>query len=364
MKLISELRYSLNQHFNWNKARADCFVNMLLAVMVTRSVNLKKLACACISEAELSSRYRRLQRFFTQFKIDYDQIARWVFSLFFSTDKPCYLTMDRTNWSWGKKPINILTLGVVFKGTAIPIYWVLLNKKGNSRTAERIALIEKFTRQFGKACIAGLLADREFIGKAWFQWLLDESIPFYIRVKNNTITTNARGLNVDIPTLFHGLKPGEQRVIKGKRFIWGHHLYFAGLRLNDNRLLIVATSQSPKNAITLYGTRWEIETLFGCLKGRGFHVEDTRMTDQKKIKKLLVLLTVAFCWAHKTGEWQHALKPLKTKKHGRLAISLFRYGLDYLVEAILKLFYKPQLFKHCLKLLNNCTPLPPTGKIA
>ena len=46
--------------------------------------------------------------------------------------------------------------------------------------------------------IAGLLADREFVGDDWFNWLLTEGIPFCIRIKGNVITTNARGLEVGI----------------------------------------------------------------------------------------------------------------------------------------------------------------------
>ncbi|KCZ09755.1 hypothetical protein J973_4206, partial [Acinetobacter baumannii 26016_7] len=47
--------------------------------------------------------------------------------------------------------------------------------------------------------------------------------------------------------------------------------------------------------------RWEIETLFSCLKGRGFNLENTRLTDPRRVtsekidcgvsyKLLLVLL--------------------------------------------------------------------------
>jgi len=36
-----------------------------------------------------------------------------------------------------------------------------------------------------------------------------------IRIKNNTITTNLRGLSIDIDALFYGLKPQEQRIIQG-----------------------------------------------------------------------------------------------------------------------------------------------------
>ena len=64
----------------------------------------------------------------------------------------------------GKKNINILMLAIVHKGIAIPIFWILLNKRGNSDTTERIALIKRFIRIFGQDKIESLVADREFIG--------------------------------------------------------------------------------------------------------------------------------------------------------------------------------------------------------
>ena len=334
MEHISELKSSLNGYFGWNKARITCFVNMLLGLFITRSINLNKLACVFASDAEQTSRYRRLQRFFEKFKIDYDMIAGFIFRLFFVAGGKWYLAIDRTNWQWGKSDINILTLAIVFKGTAIPIYWELLDKKGNSDTSERIALLKKFIGRFGKEGILGVLADREFIGGDWFKWLLAEKIAFYIRIRNNTVTTNSRGLSVDIDALFYGLKPQEQRILEGKRKIMGCELYLAGLMLSDGELLIIATSEPPDDAIKTYGLRWEI---------------DTHVTDGDRIKKLFVLLAIAFCWAHKMGEWRHEITPIKIKKHGRPAVSLFRYGLDYITNAVVKVFYQPNLFKNCLE---------------
>jgi len=207
MDYVSELRDSLNGSFAWNKARITCFVKMLLALISTRTVNLNKLACSMSSDAEQSYRYRRLQRFLAYFAIDFDLVAGFIFKLFFAPGGKWYLTMDRTNWQWGKSDINILTLAVVYKGIAIPIYWEVLDKKGNSDTPERIAIVQKFIDKFGKDCIAGLLGDREFIGEDWFGWLLKEQISFWIRVKKNLLTTDSRGRVVATKTLFRGLKP-------------------------------------------------------------------------------------------------------------------------------------------------------------
>ena len=70
-------------------------------------------------------------------------------------------------------------LAIVHKGIAIPIFWILLNKRGNSDTTERIALIKRFIRIFGQDKIESLVADREFIGKTWFEWLNQNKITFH-----------------------------------------------------------------------------------------------------------------------------------------------------------------------------------------
>ncbi|EXB54335.1 iS4 family transposase ORF 2, partial [Acinetobacter baumannii 96512] len=49
-------------------------------------------------------------------------------------------------------------------------------------------------------------------------------------------------------------------------------------------------------------------TLFSCLKGRGFNLENTRLTDPRRVKKLIAVLAISFCWCYLTGEWQHDQK--------------------------------------------------------
>ena len=59
------------------------------------------------------------------------------------------------------------------------------------------------------------------------------------------------------------------------------------------------------------------------------------IADRNKIKKLIVLLAIGFCWAHKTGEWRCANEgQIKLKKHGRKEKSIFRYGLDLIHTAL------------------------------
>ncbi|MCX7116664.1 MAG: hypothetical protein NTW94_01895 [Legionellales bacterium] len=89
----SELRDILNASFKWNKARITCFVKILLSLLSTRTVNLNKIACSMSSNTEQASRYRRVQRFFADFAIDFDMIAEFIFKLFFASGG----TIWRTN---------------------------------------------------------------------------------------------------------------------------------------------------------------------------------------------------------------------------------------------------------------------------
>ena len=122
-----------------------------------------------------------------------------------------------------------------------------------------------------------------------------------------------------------------------KRRIWVGRvkLYISALRLEDGELLLVVSPMFNASAIRDYALRWEIETLFSYLKYRGFNLENTRLTDPRRVKKLIAVLAIGFCWCYLTGEWQHnQKKAIKIKKHGRLSMSLFRYGLDYVQMAI------------------------------
>ena len=80
---------------------------------------------------------------------------------------------------------------------------------------------------------------------------------------------------------------------------------------------MIATQEHPKTALNEYKERWKIETLFGCLKTRGFDFEATPITDQKRLEKRLAFLTIAFCWSYIVGEGLHETKPILLKNHGR-----------------------------------------------
>ena len=162
MPNLNQLVNILSQNLTMNKARLTCLALITLAIIQVQSSNLKQIARGFV-KGRTNSNYRRLQRFFAQVDIDQDQLAKLIYQLF-DLDE-VIISIDRTNWKWGKKNINIFLLSVVHQGIAIPLYWTLLDKKGNSNSNERCELIQKFINTFGADKIQYVLADREFVGK-------------------------------------------------------------------------------------------------------------------------------------------------------------------------------------------------------
>jgi hypothetical protein len=64
-------------------------------------------------------------------------------------------------------------------------------------------------------------------------------------------------------------------------------------------------------------------------------VEKTHLKDIQRIEKLILLVMIAFVWCYKIGIYPHQINPIKIKKQGRRAKSIFKYGLTFLANVLL-----------------------------
>jgi len=344
---ILELR--IKENTGINRARIYIIVGLVIAIIKLGRVNLKKLAPLINPKRSDRTNYRRLNKFFEQFSFDKKVRARLLGS--FLPDESWILTMDRTNWKFGKVNINFLVLGVAYKGMAIPLFWYLLDKKGNSNYHERSKIIEDFIEVFGLEKIEVLVADREFTGKEWFKWLKENNIPLVQRVMKDHQITTVKG-KVAVSSIFSHLAMGEHTIYAKKKTLYGYeNLSIIGLKLKDEYLILV-TNLEADNALGFYKRRWEIETLFSAFKIRGFNLEETHMSNPEKLDTLFTILSLAFVWSHTIGEWLNEKEPIKTLKHGRKAKSIFLYGLEYLARIFLNHEYFSQELKFIFRLFH------------
>ncbi len=352
MSHTNELQKLLFQSLDWNKARISCLAQILQALIRVRTVNLTQISLFFNTSAKHESSYRRVRRFFSEFSFDLTVIIP-LFLAAFCLKKELILILDRTNWKWGKKDINILLLSVAYKGIGIPLYWSVSANSGSSSTEARKEVLKTVLEKIGPRRIQAFLADREFIGGDWFYFLKKRKIPFVIRIKKNTMAGGIRKF-YQVPILELWKARGKASSIKNYPvLIWGHLLYVSIVQAKKAKEpMIVASNQEFPDAISLYRRRWEIETLFGCLKTRGFRMEDTHITSPEKIEKLLFVLSIAFVWSYKLGVVKRKEDPIPIKAHGRSAKSLFRIGLDYLRGVLSSIEEEIQEFRKILRILT------------
>lgn len=319
-------------------ARRKFLEKMIPALAKASSVVLRRVASAFESRAKEDSVVRRIQRFLAKEDIlDRKSQARLIVHLL-GIEGPMTIAIDRTNWKFGQKAINVLMLSVQWQGKAIPLLWELLEKEGSSSQEERIDLLGLFIEIFGAQSIYNLTADREFIGQEWFKWLIEHQIPFDIRIKSNTLVTR-NGKTCAAWKLFRNTRRGQMRRCNGLFTVYNNRVYLSGGLASNKKgqddFCIIASYCNQAKAGKRYALRWKIEQLFKELKTGGFCLEDTQITSPERLGRLLGLVAIAYCWIVKTGEQVAVQVPRLTRKlkHGRPRYNIFCIGLDAVRKA-------------------------------
>lgn len=323
---------------NMNFARIKFFGLFIMALCKVQTVCFEKLAASFESDAQVDSSLRRIQRYISEYALDSNLIARLIFALL-PHEPPYRLAIDRTNWKFGSVNINVLVLAIVYQGVAFPILFTMMPKFGNSSTNERIGLIDRYIDLFGKDSIDCLLADREFIGDKWLGYLNQNDIGYHIRIRDNFwVVIPRNGHRVKASWLFSNLKINQQAFFHRIVYVNGQLCYLSGSKVKNKQGIpefqIIVSFNKPDEAQSIYKERWQIETAFKALKSSGFNIEDTHLTDSERIHKLFALVLVAFVWAYIAGVWLNSIRPIKIKKHGRKAKSIFKYGLTFLANIL------------------------------
>lgn len=321
----------------WHLSRQKFFVLFILALVKAKTVCFTQLA-PYLSKVQIASNHRRIQRFFADFDLEFSLIRRMLLALL-GPQSAYRLSLDRTNWQFAGVDFNILLLSVITdQGLSVPLAWKMLPKRGNSNQQERIDLLQECLSLFKENPIAYLVADREFIGQQWFAFLIEKKIPFFIRIRENQWLQQSRKGPTKAFWLFHNLPLNTLRAYHKPWRLQAQWVYLAGLkRVNQKgqlEFVIIASYAFDAQALTHYARRWQIECLFKALKSSGFHLEDTHLLDSERLNKLLALVSIAFVWVYRIGNYQQQRKPIPIKTHQRRAQSSFRYGLDALTQAL------------------------------
>jgi hypothetical protein len=256
--------------------------------------------------------------------------------------------MDRTNWQLGSININILMIGLVLEnGRFIPIYFELLDKKGNSNQLERIELLEflKIILNVDKPLV--LVADREFVGKKWFVVLKKTNIDSAIRIRKTDYQIDlAKQMQISETKLQNKIRSDieTQGFFREKIIIEGEIFYYHAQPLRGKKdelsksekdiyIRFISTSKDPKWVAKVYSKRWKIEVFFEDIKEKGIRLEEINFKDLMKIRLMVAVASLCYALCLKQGliEFKKRAIPYKLDKKSNnnyLRTSIFTKGFS------------------------------------
>ena len=371
--VTTTLKEIITQSLHIGKTNTILFIASLVqAIIQAECIKPYRLARAIpgFRSEKLDAKVKRIRELIGGEKLQ-DFVAYSSYILKILGHDKVTLAMDRTNWQHGDTYINFLILSAVWDdGVSIPLYWIHIdNKGGNSDSETRIKLIEWFTDNFGEDKIKIILADREFPAEEFYDWLKLKGINSLFRSRENVKASDGNKRTL-LSELYGQLKIGRQKIEKFIRRIYGHRMYVAVKRVNVREngkkttelVILVSPQEFSCDPFIQYRQRWSIEVMFNKFKGPGFNLEDTSVTDAKRLSGLLMLLSLAYFFSCYAGKIRRKIIAIKKKTGKNVknrserfvwnAYSLFRYGLDLIKHV---LFVQKDMILHdkLWKLLNG-----------
>jgi hypothetical protein len=225
-----------------NRARRNFLAKFVVALIQVKTVNPAEVAQAFAGRALPESSYKRIQRFLRLFELPSAAMAMALLRQA-GVPAPFAVTLDRTGWQLGPVRLNVLVVGIAYKGVALPVLRRALEKKGCASSAEKLEAVERLVRLFGAHSIAFLAADREFADRGLFRYLRGQGIDFRIRVRRNALVADGRGETVQAWRLFRSQRMGVGVSLPGLRKCWGMGLHSTGCGS-----LPASTSSLPRRA--------------------------------------------------------------------------------------------------------------------
>lgn len=130
-------------------------------------------------------------------------------------------------------------------------------KYSNSNTQERIDIIDRFIKLFGKSSIESLTGDREFVGEKWLEYLNREGIPYHLRIRENFWVKDLRtGKEFKAFWVFNHLQLKQSMVLPHIYYVNNQLYYLTAARLKNQEkkpeLQIIVSYDRPEKALDSY----------------------------------------------------------------------------------------------------------------
>ena len=226
-----------------------------------------------------------------------------------------------------------LMVSMVYKGRALPLMWVTRKgKKGHFPQTMHIELIKRVKNIIPIGTEVICLGDGEFDGAEWLETLQSYGWKFACRTANNTVLyeEDDEFIFKDICPRRGGMTEIEALEFTKKRSIIIRGVVYWGKEYKDP-IYLVTNFPTGGEAFNWYRKRFRIETLFSDIKGRGFNMGKSGLTDPTRVSRLMMAVSLAYIWVIYLGElaiekgWDKIIH-----RTDRCDLSLFQLGIRLL----------------------------------
>ncbi|UNU26937.1 IS4 family transposase [Microcoleus vaginatus] len=273
---------------------------LLNLIQSEKQVRLERLVRVFPYPITTESRRRKLQRFLdlpqlTLALIWFPLITYWL-TTYCPIGQRLSIAIDRSQWGC----INLFTLALIWQKRAIPLYWCLLPKLGNSNLEEQTLALQQVLPLLKEYKVI-VLGDREFCSVDLGNWLKTMGVSFCLRLKKNHCleTENLIWQRLDqlgiIPgtsLYFQGIRVRKTRPVAGFDIACKWKRNYQGIKVKDAWFILTDLGSLPV-AIAAYKKRMGIEEMFRDYKTGGYNIEGTGLKGERLIK-IILLMAIAY----------------------------------------------------------------------
>lgn len=269
---------------------------LLPLIQSEKQVRLERLSRVFPYPITTESRRRKLQRFLdlpnlTISLIWFPLITYWLIT-YCRVGQTLSIVIDRSQWG----RINLFMVSLIWERRAIPLYWSLLQKLGNSNFESQTTNLQQVLRLFSEYKVI-VLGDSEFCSVDLGNWLREKGVSFCLRLKKNHCIETEHLVWQRLDEL--GIVPGTSLYFQGKRVRktqpatgfdvackWKRNY---GAWKVDEAWFILTDLGSLPAAIDAYKQRMGIEEMFRDCKTGGYDLEGTNLKGDRLINMILLM---------------------------------------------------------------------------
>jgi len=318
----------------------------VVGALLANSCHLPRLAAWMPLGIRQRSRLRRVERLLGSHKEKGGQkvstmaimepIARGCLRRAGST---IYLVLDFTTQ---RDQFLVAMVSLIWGRRTIPLAWALgaANTKGVSRRELARQAVNQVAAWMPAGVVVIFIADREFRAQHWRAHLkkLDWHFVFRLSADDTFVFfpdgTVSRRCDLARETVRGAPARGWTGVRVTAAQAGPYQLVAVWDQAAKEPWLLVSDLADPHRLPGIYGKRWSIESTFRDFKSYGFDLEASRIAEQDRFDRLLLVLALSYGWAVRVGQaldqagQRHLVDRGRTPKQS--AYRLGRYWLAHL----------------------------------